>query len=48
MCVNNPPGSHTCSCRDGFRLTADGSTCTGKFQVLLNENFVSKGVNSSP
>ena len=27
---HNEPGSFSCSCRVGYRLAADGTTCDGK------------------
>ena len=31
---HNEPGSFSCSCRAGYRLAADGTTCDGKLKML--------------
>ena len=38
---SNTVGSYTCSCRSGYRLTANGRTCTGmnKLHMHICQSF---------
>lgn len=35
LCLNDPPGSYSCSCRPGYSLEADGVTCTGSLDLFI-------------
>ena len=34
-CVKTGPGTYRCDCNRGYRKTADGSACEGRFHALL-------------
>ena len=35
---HNTVGSYTCSCSTGYRLNADGVTCDGKYNIIMQNS----------